>query len=162
MGNATGRTVGRRLWIGRKMNSTPRGFLVFLGDMDLGQTLTARPNGITDADGMGPGSFQWTRDGVVIDGATGETYTITEADQGKEIGVRLQYTDGDGNQETVVAKPKVVPDPVADAMTAIYFLVFNRAPDRAGAAFYAGHWRNGAPLSLLVKDMEDNKAKGAR
>lgn len=34
-------------------------------------------------------TYQWFADGKPIDGATGSTYTLTEADIDREIGVRL-------------------------------------------------------------------------
>jgi len=149
------------------MNNAPRGPLGILGDEDgiapVGTALLARPNAITDADGIDFDSveFQWTRNAEPITGATGPKYTVTEFDRGADIGLRYSYIDGQGNKETVIAKPISVPDPVTDAFHAIYHLVFGRRGDGAGMAFYAQHYRNGVPVSELVADMEDNKAKGA-
>ena len=47
-----------------------------------GQTLTAS-NTLADADGLGAISYQWQRGGVDIAGATGATYTTTQADVGR-------------------------------------------------------------------------------
>lgn len=149
------------------MNNAPRGPLGILGDKDgiaePGAELLARPNAITDADGIDHStwSFQWTRNAAPINGATGPSYTVTDFDRGADIGLRASYIDGNGNQETVIAKPVSVPDPVTDAFHAIYALVFGRRGDGPGMAFYAKHYRNGVAVSELVKDMERNKANGA-
>lgn len=153
---------------GNMPNNPPRGPLGILGDdngvADVGVVLTARPNAVKDDDGIDHNTwtFQWTRNRNPIAGATGPTYTVTEEDKGYRIGLRGQYLDGDGNQETVISESVTVADKVTDAIAAIYTLVMDRDEDEAGAAFYEGHFRNGVPLSVLVKDMEDNKAKGAK
>lgn len=145
------------------VNNPPTGFLAILGDPAVGQVLTARPNAIRDADGMGPGSFQWTRDGIPVIGATGQTYMVTEADLGRDIGYRFSYIDGDGNQETLTCKPKHVEDPLAAALHAIYFIIFNRRGDDPGMAFYSRMYRqHGLKLSEICADMERNKERGAR
>ena len=64
------------------------------------QTLTAS-NTLADADGLGPISYQWQGDGVDIAGATGATYTLTQADVGTLITVVARYTDGQGTAESV-------------------------------------------------------------
>ena len=57
------------------------------------QILTADTSGISDADGLGAFSYQWYRDGVPIGGATGQTYTLGDADVGAQISVQVSYTD---------------------------------------------------------------------
>lgn len=42
-------------------------------------------------------SYQWTRDGVTIGGATGATYTLLEADAGAGIGVDIGLTNSEGS-----------------------------------------------------------------
>ena len=71
-------------------------------------TLTADVSGITDADGL-PSSFtyQWLRenaDGTMqetIPGATTSTYTLAEADEGKRLRVRVEFTDRLDSEESV-------------------------------------------------------------
>ena len=71
-------------------------------------TLTADVSGITDADGL-PSSFtyQWLRenaDGTMqetIPGATTSTYTLAEADEGKRVRVRVEFTDLLDSEESV-------------------------------------------------------------
>ncbi len=57
---------------------------------------------LADADGIsGPISYQWYRNGVVIAGATGNTYMTTEAaDVGAVITVVASYTDDQGAAES--------------------------------------------------------------
>lgn len=94
-------------------NSSPKGPLVILGDALIGETLTARPNGIADADGINytTQAFQWLRDGEPIFGATRQTYSVSSTDAGTQISVRYTYTDNGGTQEMVTSKPEpAVPD----------------------------------------------------
>ena len=89
-------------------NSAPTGWLVILGDALIGETLTARPNAVEDADGINKNtaSFQWLRDGEPISGATGQTYQVTANDTGSEISVQYMYRDNRGNSETVTSRPE--------------------------------------------------------
>ncbi|EHI55951.1 hypothetical protein HMPREF9333_00994 [Johnsonella ignava ATCC 51276] len=50
-------------------------------------------------------SYQWYANGTAIDGATQSSYVPTAADAGKEITVRVQYTDKAGNAEDAVSPP---------------------------------------------------------
>lgn len=84
-------------------NSDPTGDVVIDGTAQVGETLTANTNGIQDADGLGPFSYVWLRDAVTIPNATGNTYTLTDADETSEIQVRVTYTDGEGNVETLTS-----------------------------------------------------------
>ena len=80
-------------------NNTPVGPLVILGDALVGETLTARPNGSKDDDGINYSttSFQWLRDGEPISGATAQTYSVGASDIGAQIAVRYMYQDNSGN-----------------------------------------------------------------
>ena len=85
------------------------------GTAQVGETLTADTSGIADSDGLGNATFsyQWVADDTDISDATGSTYTLKNADEGKTIKVRVSFTDDAGNEETltsaataqVVAKP---------------------------------------------------------
>jgi hypothetical protein len=97
-------------------NNAPKGFMVILGDALIGETLTARPNAVTDDDGINQNtaSFQWLRDGEPIPGATGQTYNVTSRDTGSEISVQYIYRDQGGTTETVTSRPEpAVPSFVA-------------------------------------------------
>lgn len=91
-------------------NSNPTGPMGFLGTPSVGNTLTARPNSIEDADGINYSTarFQWLRDGEPISGATGQTYVLRAADLNAQISVSYSFTDFRGTQETVTSKPKLV------------------------------------------------------
>ena len=85
----------------------------------MGETLTADPSGITDADGLDNVSYayQWLRNdgttGTNIQGATSATYTLADADEGKTIKVKVSFTDDAGNEEvlTSAATDAVAPRP---------------------------------------------------
>lgn len=58
---------------------------------------------ITDADGLGPFSYQWRANGVAIPSATGPNHLINAADLDRALSVAVSYTDGYGQLETVVS-----------------------------------------------------------
>ena len=86
------------------------------------QILTA---GVTDDDGI-PGtiSYQWYRDGIAISGATGSTYTTSQADVGKVLTVSATYTDDDSVAENPISGATAAVTDVNDAPT---FSLFNDA-----------------------------------
>ena len=71
----------------------------------VGETITADTSGIADADGFTNATFsyQWLADDVEIAGATGLTYTLVAADEGKAISVRVGFTDDAGHEETLTS-----------------------------------------------------------
>ena len=75
----------------------------------VGQTLTAVATGIRDSNGMEAGGFryQWISnngaDDSEIAGATGASYTLVDADEGKTIRVRVSFTDRAQYKEAVVS-----------------------------------------------------------
>ena len=81
------------------------------GTAQVGRTLTADITGISDADGVVFATFayQWvSSDGTTdtdIEDATGPTYELAAADQGRSVKVRLTFTDGGGNEETLTSAP---------------------------------------------------------
>ncbi|BCB09513.1 hypothetical protein HHSLTHF2_34030 [Vreelandella venusta] len=84
------------------VNDAPTGDVIITGDAVEDQTLTAS-NTLADEDGLGTVTYQWLRDGVEIAAATGETYSLTQADVGAAISVRASYTDGQGTAEAVTS-----------------------------------------------------------
>jgi VCBS repeat-containing protein len=68
------------------------------GVLTPGETLTAS---ISDGDGLGDATptYQWFRDGVLINGATYSSYTLTNDDGGAHIRVDVSYTDDQGTVE---------------------------------------------------------------
>ena len=86
-------------------NQLPSGAPAITGTAQVGQTLSADTSSIVDRDGPASPSFsyQWLADDEEIVGATGATYTLTAAEQGKRITVRVSYTDGAGTEETLTS-----------------------------------------------------------
>ena len=86
-------------------NWTPTGAPTITGTVRVGETLTANTAGIADSDGLNNATFtyQWLADGARITGATGSTYALAGADEGKNIKVRLSFTDDRGHQETLTS-----------------------------------------------------------
>ena len=75
------------------------------GTAQVGETLSADTSGIADEDGLEDAGFayQWLADDTDISGATGSTYTLAGADEGKAIRVRVSFTDDGGNEETLTS-----------------------------------------------------------
>ena len=100
------------------VNDEATGRPTISGARQVGQTLTASTTEIADTDGL-PNSFayQWFRvdtdgtsnpvDGTsnpaAIPGANSSTYTLTAADSGKRVRVRVSFTDRDGYSEQMTS-----------------------------------------------------------
>ena len=86
-------------------NWTPTGAPTITGTVRVGGTLTANTTGIADSDGLNNATFtyQWLADDTDITDATGSTYTLAGADEGKTVKVRLSFTDDRGHQETLTS-----------------------------------------------------------
>ncbi len=93
----------------RLPNTPPTGLPIVSVTAHVDETLTADITGISDADGLTnvSYSYQWiSNDGAAdtdIAGATGSTYTLVNADQGKTIKVRVTFTDDADNEETLTS-----------------------------------------------------------
>ena len=93
----------------RAANEPATGAPSITGAAQVGGTLTASTAEIADADGMTGAAFafQWvSMDGTTdsdIAGATGSSYTLTPADEGRRIKVRVTFTDDAGHAETLVS-----------------------------------------------------------
>ena len=86
-------------------NSPATGAPIISGTAKVGETLTAETTGIADTDGLDNASFayQWLADDADISGATGKTYALTAADEGKTVKVQVSFTDDAGNEETLTS-----------------------------------------------------------
>ena len=82
---------------------SPTGGVTITGTATEDEVLTADTSTLDDADGLGTLSYQWSRDGSPIDGATADNYTLTQDDVGAEITVTVSYTDGEGTVESVTS-----------------------------------------------------------
>ena len=98
-------------------NTPATGAPMVSGTAQVGKTLTAATSGIADEDGLDNVTFtyQWLADDTAIQGATGSTYTLVDADEGKAIKVRVSFTDDAGNEETLSSEAT---DPVTVPLTA--------------------------------------------
>ncbi|MDE4264169.1 hypothetical protein PXK68_20845 [Phaeobacter gallaeciensis] len=97
-------------------NSVSTGTVTLAGTVSEEETLTVTHT-LADADGFGTVSYQWLRDGSVISGATGDSYTLSQEDVGAEISARASYTDGHGTVETVTSDPTATVSNVNDTPT---------------------------------------------
>ena len=92
-----------------EQNAPATGLPTISGTAQVGETLTAGITGIADADGLNnvSYSYQWIRDDggtdADIQDATGDTYMLKEADEGKTIKVRVSFTDDANNPETLTS-----------------------------------------------------------
>ena len=86
-------------------NSPATGVPTISGTAQVGETLTAGVTGISDSDGLNSATFayQWLADDVEIDGATANSYTLTDTEAGKTIKVLVSFTDDAGNDEELTS-----------------------------------------------------------
>ena len=98
------------------VNSPATGGPGITGRALAGETLTATTDGIEDEDGLADAVFayQWIRQDLAtlndtdIEGAISSTYTVTAADEGKAMQVRVTFTDDAGNPESVTSDAMAV------------------------------------------------------
>ncbi len=86
-------------------NRPATGLPAVTGVARVSQTLTADISGIADADGLTNASFayQWRAGRADIADATGDTYTLTDAQQGKAVSVTVSFTDDRGHAEQLTS-----------------------------------------------------------
>ena len=86
-------------------NSPATGAPTISGTAQVGETLEVDTSGIADADGLSNVQYehQWLADDAEIAGATGSTYTLVTADEGKALKVEASFTDDAGNGETLTS-----------------------------------------------------------
>ena len=104
-GHAETLTSTATVAVAAKPSSPATGQPAITGTVQVGETLTADTSGIADADGLGNVSFsyQWIADDSDIAGATGSTYALAAADEGKAVKVRVSFTDDAGNAESLTS-----------------------------------------------------------
>ena len=97
------------------VNTPATGLPVVDGTVEVGETLTASKEGIADADGLEGVEFAWqwlSDDGSAadgsseaeIEGATEASYTLTAAEVGGTVRVRVTFTDEAGGEETILSE----------------------------------------------------------
>ncbi|MDC1183019.1 hypothetical protein N8144_06920, partial [Planktomarina temperata] len=82
-------------------NNLPTGSVTISGTAVVGNTLSADTSTISDEDGLGEFNYQWSNDGLEIDGATASTFLLTEAEVDFTLDVAVNYIDSAGNSESV-------------------------------------------------------------
>ena len=103
--------------VAAKPNTPAAGAPTISGTAQVGETLTADTSSISDEDGLTNPTFSYrwiVNDGsgdADIPGATGSTYTLASADEGKTVKLRVTFTDDAGNEETLTSEPTVAADP---------------------------------------------------
>jgi hypothetical protein len=127
------------------VNDVPTGTVTITGAPVEDATLTAVST-LADEDGMGTLSYQWSRDGSDIDGATRENYSVTPTDVGGRISVTVSYTDDGGASESAIS----VQTPLVNAL--------NVAP--TGGIMIDGSAETGAVL-MVVSSLEDADGVGS-
>ncbi|CAD5975712.1 Serine-rich adhesin for platelets [Planktothrix tepida] len=104
------------------INDLPTGNVSITGTAKQNQTLTAT-NTLADADGLGTFNYQWQQsadNGVTwtnINGATNNTFTLSQTQVGKKVQVKVSYTDLLGTAETVNSSPTTTVTNVNDLPT---------------------------------------------
>ena len=88
-------------------NTPATGEPTITGTAQVGETLTADTTGISDSDGLNNAIFtyRWLADDADITDATGSTYALVAADEGRTIKVRGTFTDDAGNDESLTSAP---------------------------------------------------------
>ena len=104
-GDGRGLSVGQAILVLGPQNSAATGAPTINGTAQVGEILTASTSDIADADGLANATFtyQWLADDADISDATGSSYTLVAADEGKVIKVTVSFTDDAGNAETLTS-----------------------------------------------------------
>ena len=112
-------SAGSTMWVASRddaklyaydWNNPATGAPTITGRVRVDETLAAGIRSIADADGLDAASFeyQWvSNDGKAdtdISGATDSTYTIVPGDRGRTVKVRVSFTDGAGNDESLTSE----------------------------------------------------------
>ena len=90
-------------------NTPATGAPTISGSAQVGETVTVSTSGIADEDGLDNATFgyQWIRNDsssdADIEDATGTIYTLEDADEGKNIKVRVSFADDSGNEEVLTS-----------------------------------------------------------
>ena len=102
-------------------NHPATGSPIIAGTVQVGETLSVDTSGISDADGIANSTptYQWIAndgtDDTDIQDATGSTYILSAADEGKTVKVRVGFTDDEGNQETRTSALTVAVAPIPNS-----------------------------------------------
>ncbi|MGF1569518.1 MAG: choice-of-anchor L domain-containing protein [Nodosilinea sp.] len=105
------------------VNDAPTGSVAIDGTATQNQVLTANTTTLADIDGLGTLTYRWessttgTGGWTTIDGASGSTLTLTQAQVGSFLRVVVAYTDQQGTNESVTSAATAAVANVNDAPT---------------------------------------------
>ena len=104
-GNEETLTSAPTAQVATSSNHPATGLPAIRGQARVGATLRASLSALDDADGLSGATFtyQWLADDAEIRDATDSTYGLDADDAGKTIRVRVIFTDGAGNEETLTS-----------------------------------------------------------
>ena len=139
-----------------KPNTPATGAPTINGTAQVGETLTAATSGIADADGLDnvAFSYQWLADDSNISGATGETYTLADADEGATISVAVSFTDDAGNDETLTSAATAAVE--AAPLTPLTAVIENAAASHDGESVFTFELRFSEEFGLSYKTLRDH------
>lgn len=143
----------------RAANIAPTGLPSISGTARVGETLTASASAVADKDGLSNATFawQWIADDGTSDaeiaGATAETYTLTAAEAGKTVKVRVTFTDDGGREETLVSEATAQ---VAAMLPVVSIAAVSSPVTEGGAASFTlsrtGDTAAGLTVSVVVSE----------
>ena len=154
-GNAESLTSAATGEVEARPNGPATGQPTIGGTAQVGETLTANVSGIADADGLDNASFayQWMAADVEIAGATGRSYTLAEADEGKTIRVKVSFTDDSGNSESLTS---AATDEVAAAPVPLTVSLENAATTHDGQTPFTFELRFSEEFELSYVTLRDH------
>lgn len=142
------------------VNDAPTGSVSIVGQATQGQVLLANTTALVDLDGLGAFSYQWLRDATPITAATFSSYTLTSADIGATVSLKVSYLDGGGTVETLTSSATTTVTNANDAPTGAVTIVGSFAQgqtlsantstlaDADGLGSFSYQWlRGGAPIA---------------
>ena len=88
-------------------------------------TATVTDSNAVGGDLSGPVTYTWSVDGHTVQTSTSNSYTPTEADEGKHLTVTASFTDAAGNSESGSSVPSAA---VAESPSETLSVVINGAP----------------------------------
>ena len=171
-------TVTNETEVAARPNSAATGAPTITGTAQVGQTLTASPTGISDADGLSNVSYiyQWTADDGTgdsdISDATDSTYTLVDEDAGKTIKVEVSFTDDAENAESLTSAATAAVAATVPGVPGGLVVTVNdtgrldlswNAPDNDGGSAIAGYkvqWKEAADSWDTPADVSETTVAG--
>ena len=124
----------------QRVNSPPTGAPTISGTAQVEETLTADTSSIGDSDGLNDVSYsyQWLADDTDILGATDSSYTLTDAEEGKTIKVRVSFTDDQGSSESLTSAATAVVAPATSTNPLLSFTLVDASDQTILATLTVG------------------------